>query len=123
MHQSMLLHIQFKKDAIGNLKNYIEIDSIELGGAVKRHPADEAAGELIERESLDYLDEMEVKYTWSPPDTPEMNSLTERKWRTLNEMARCMLLRSQQLPRDFWLDAYQTAVWLHKNFKWLNDPI
>ena len=27
-------------------------------------------------------------------DTPEMNSVTKRKWRTLNEMTRCLLMRS-----------------------------
>ena len=41
----------------------------------------------------------------NPPDTPEMNAITEQKWRTLNQMARCMLLRS------VW-DAYQAAVWI-----------
>jgi hypothetical protein len=60
---------------------------------------------------LDYLDNRGISYSWNPPDTPEMNAITERKWRTLNQMARCMLLQSG-LPVDFWWDAYQAAVWI-----------
>lgn len=46
----MLLYIWFKNDAIENLEHYIKI-------GVKRHHADEAAGELIGRKPLDYPDD------------------------------------------------------------------
>ena len=67
---------------------------------------------LLCRDTLDYLDSLGVSYSWSPTDTTEMNSVTERKWRTLNKMTRCLLMRSG-LPTDFWWDAYQAAVWIH----------
>jgi hypothetical protein len=100
-----------KSEALQNLKKFIEIDGKKLGESVKHYHAD-GAGELVGRDTLDYLDSLGVSYSWSPTDTPEMNSVTERKWRTLNEMTRCLLMRSG-LPTDFWWDAYQAAVWIH----------
>jgi hypothetical protein len=69
----------------------MDIDSKKLGDSVKYYHAD-GAGELVGRETLDYLDSLGVSYSWSPTDTPEMNSVTERKWRTFNEMTRCLLM-------------------------------
>jgi hypothetical protein len=100
-----------KSDAIDNLKKYVNVDCKKLGESVKHYHAD-GAGELVGRDTLDYLDSVGVSYSWSPTDTPEMNSVTERKWRTLNQMTRCLLLRSG-LPTDFWWDAYEAAVWIH----------
>jgi hypothetical protein len=49
--------------------------------------------------------------TWSSTDTPEQNSISERKFRTLGEMTLAMLLRSG-LNKEFWFDAYMTAVYI-----------
>ncbi len=78
---------------------------------MKHYHAD-GAGELVGRDTLDYLDLLGISYSWSPTDIPEMNSVTERKWRALNKMTLCLLMRSG-LPTDFWWDAYQVAVWIH----------
>ena len=42
--------------------------------------------------------------TWSSTDPPELNSISERKFRTLGEMTLAMLLRSG-MPKTFWFDA------------------
>jgi hypothetical protein len=47
--------------------------------------------------------------TWSSTDTLELNSISERKFRTLGEIALAMLLRSG-IPKAFWFDAYLAAV-------------
>ena len=65
------------------MKKYITTDSKKLGESVKHYHAD-GAGELVGRETLEYLDSVGVGYSWSPTDTPEMNSVTEQRWRTLN---------------------------------------
>jgi hypothetical protein len=89
-----------KSEASKNLEKYMmEIDSKRLGDSVKHYHAD-GAGELIGRETLDYLNSLGVSYSWSPTDTPEMNSVTERKWRILNKMT-CSLLMRSGLPTDF----------------------
>jgi hypothetical protein len=49
--------------------------------------------------------------TWSSTDTPELNSMSERKFRTLGEMTLAMLLRSG-MPKDFWFDAYLAACYI-----------
>jgi hypothetical protein len=100
-----------KSEALENLKKYIASDSKKLGDSVKHYHAD-GAGELVGRDTLEYLDSAGISYSWSLTDTPEMNSMTERKWRTLNEMTRCLLMRLG-LPTDFWWDAYEAAVWIH----------
>ena len=46
--------------------------------------------------------------TWSSTDTPELNAVSERKFRTLGEMTLAMLTDSG-LPKSFWWDAYVTA--------------
>ena len=56
-----------KSEAVKNLKKCIEIDSKKLGESVKHYHAD-GAGELVGRETLDYLDALGVAYSWSPTD-------------------------------------------------------
>ena len=45
---------------------------------------------------------------WSSTDTPELNAVSERKFRTLGEMTLSMLTDSG-LPKSFWWDAFVTA--------------
>ena len=47
-------------------------------------------------------------FTNTPTDTPELNSVSERKFRTLGEMALAMLSRSG-LPKIWWWKAYKAA--------------
>jgi hypothetical protein len=48
------------------------------------------------------------KFSNSPTDTPELNSVSERKFRALGEMALAILSRSG-LPKIWWAKAYQAA--------------
>lgn len=43
--------------------------------------------------------------------TPHQNGASERKNRTIMEMSRCML-HEQELPKIFWAEAINTAVFL-----------
>ena len=43
--------------------------------------------------------------------TPQQNGVSERKNRTVMEMARCMLAE-KNLPKSFWAEAVNTAVYL-----------
>jgi hypothetical protein len=47
-------------------------------------------------------------FTNTPTDTPELNSVSERKFRTLGEMTLAMLSRSG-LPKIWWWKAYKAA--------------
>jgi hypothetical protein len=75
-----------------------------------KHYHADGAGELIGSTIKKYLTKTHgTAMTWSATDTPELNSVSERKFRTLGEMTLAMLLRSG-MPKQFWFDAYLAAV-------------
>ena len=45
------------------------------------------------------------------PYTPQQNGVFERKYRTIMEMARCLLLE-RKIPNQFWAEAVNTSVYL-----------
>jgi hypothetical protein len=71
----------------------------------------DGAGELVGKETLRYLDKQGISYSWSPPDIPELNGLSERNNRTHNVITLCMLTRAS-LHRSFWYDAFRVAQYL-----------
>ena len=77
---------------------------------IKHYLADGGA-ELISKAVLGMLKEFGATYSWNPADTPELNSTTERRYRTLGERCLSLLLRSS-LPTEFWWDAYQTSNYI-----------
>ena len=87
-------------------------------GDVKRyklkmeHYHADGARELISEELRQYLRTQECyQHTWSSTDSPEMNAIEERKFRTAGEMTLAMLIQSG-LPPQFWLDAYMAARYI-----------
>lgn len=62
--------------------------------------------------SSDYqtlLNKNGIKHETSAPYSPHQNGTAERNWRTLFDMARCMLIESN-LPKTLWPYAVQTAA-------------
>ena len=52
-----------------------------------------------------------IKHETSAPYSPHQNRKVERGWRTLFEMARCLLLEAN-LPKELWTYAVMTAVYI-----------
>lgn len=52
-----------------------------------------------------------IKQQFTVPYTPQQNGVSERKNRSIVEMGRCML-QGKQLPKSFWAEAVNTAVFL-----------
>ena len=50
-----------------------------------------------------------IRHETSAPYSPHQNGTAERNWRTLFEMARCMLIESN-LPKELWTYAVMTAA-------------
>ncbi|XP_066542004.1 uncharacterized protein [Hoplias malabaricus] len=50
-----------------------------------------------------------IRHETSAPYSPHQNGTAERNWRTLFDMARCMLIESE-LPKELWAYAVQTAA-------------
>ena len=52
-----------------------------------------------------------IKHETSAPYSPHQNGTAERMWRSLFEMARCLLLESE-LPKSLWTYAVMTAAYI-----------
>ncbi|KAM1543967.1 hypothetical protein PS2_013233 [Malus domestica] len=68
-------------------------------------------GEYLSTEFLDYLKECRIISQWTPPGTPQLNGVSERRNRTLMNMVRSMM-SSADLPVTFWGYALYTAAYL-----------
>ncbi|GAA0169340.1 transmembrane signal receptor [Lithospermum erythrorhizon] len=52
-----------------------------------------------------------IEHQLTTPYTPQQNGVSERKNRTIMEMARCML-HEKDLPKEYWAEAANTVVFL-----------
>ena len=55
----------------------------------------------------------EIHQEFSAPYSPHQNSEAERAWRTLFDMARCLLLEAG-LPKELWNYAVRTSAYIRK---------
>ncbi|KAL0345559.1 UNVERIFIED_CONTAM: hypothetical protein Sradi_4387200 [Sesamum radiatum] len=58
---------------------------------------------------MDYLKENGILSQWTPPGTPQLNGVAERRNRTLLDMVRSMMSFTE-LPPSFWGYALETAA-------------
>ncbi len=65
--------------------------------------------EFMAKEFQSLLSKNGIRHETSAPYSPHQNGTAERNWRTLFEMARCMLLESN-LPKMLWTYAVMTAA-------------
>ena len=68
-------------------------------------------GEFVSNQFADTLIANSIKHEKSAPYSPHQNGTVERGWRTMFDMARCLLVESK-LPRKFWTYAVMTAVYI-----------
>lgn len=65
--------------------------------------------EFMSKEYQSLLNKNGIRHETSAPYSPHQNGTAERNWRTLFDMARCMLIESNQ-PKTLWTYAVQTAA-------------
>ncbi|GKU85719.1 hypothetical protein SLEP1_g345 [Rubroshorea leprosula] len=68
-------------------------------------------GEYTSKEFRDYCSKHGMRHEKTVPGTPQHNGVAERMNRTIVEKVRCML-RMTTLPKPFWGEAINTAVYL-----------
>ncbi|KAM1806086.1 hypothetical protein ACFX11_029271 [Malus domestica] len=68
-------------------------------------------GEFLSKEFQGFLNAQGITHQLSCPHTPEQNGCAERKHRHVVEMGRTLLFQSVLEPK-FWVEAFQTAVYL-----------
>jgi hypothetical protein len=96
-----------RDEFIEKLRDLVDVKLRRFGAKIRHYHADGGA-ELISKQVLEILKREGSHYTWNPADTPELNSNSERRFRTISERALSMMLRAT-LPVDFWWDAYEAS--------------
>ncbi|KAL4290711.1 hypothetical protein GQ457_14G023780 [Hibiscus cannabinus] len=61
-----------------------------------------------------FCEEAGIEHQLTVPYTPEQNGVSERRNRSIMEMARCML-HEKELPKTFWAEAANTSVFLQNH--------
>ena len=100
-----------KDDATEALQKFIA-DSAPHG-KTKRMRTDNG-GEYVSKEFEREMIRHEIRHEGSAPYCPHQNGTAERGFRTLFEMARCMLYESG-VPRNLWSYALMTAVFVRNS--------
>jgi transposase InsO family protein len=67
--------------------------------------------EYVSNQFQQFCDEAGIEHQLTAPYTPQQNGVSERKNRSIMEMARCML-HQKELPKKFWAEAASTAVFI-----------
>ena len=102
-------NIYFLKDktqALAATKQYLA--DISPYGSIKRFRSDNGT-EFTNRGFRELMVANKICHEFSAPYSPHQNGTVERGWRTVFEMARCILIESK-LPKFLWTYAALTAV-------------
>ncbi|KAL0437852.1 UNVERIFIED_CONTAM: Retrovirus-related Pol polyprotein from transposon TNT 1-94 [Sesamum radiatum] len=100
--------MRYKSEAFGRFKEFrLEVEN-QTGRKIKTLWSDRG-GEYLSAEFLDYLKENRILSQWTPPGTPQLNGVSERRNRTLLDMVRSMMSFTK-LPLFFWGYALETAA-------------
>ena len=100
--------LKHKSDAVKALELFLA-DSAPYG-QVKRIRSDNGT-EFTCKEFKGVLVKNQIRHETSAPYSPHQNGTAERGWRTLFEMARCLLLESK-LPKNLWTFAVMASAYI-----------
>ena len=96
-----------KGEVFEKIKEYLEMVENQLNGKVKIIRSDNG-GEYISYKVRDLLKSKGIIHQFTVPYCPEQNGVAERKNRSLQEMANCMIIQSK-LEKCFWAEAILTS--------------
>ncbi|GJY81507.1 putative RNA-directed DNA polymerase [Tanacetum coccineum] len=100
--------IKHKSDTFEVFKRYQNEVENQLGRKIKVLRSDRG-GEYLSIEFFDHLKNYGIVSQLTPPRTPQLNGVAERRNRTLLDMVRSMMCRAT-LPISFWGYALETAA-------------
>ena len=105
--------MRHKSESFEMFKRYrCEVEK-QLGKNIKTLRSDRG-GEYLSNEFLTYLRENGILSQWTPPGTPQLNGVSERRNRTLLDMVRSMM-GFADLPVSFWGYALESACYILNN--------
>ncbi|KAL0287695.1 UNVERIFIED_CONTAM: hypothetical protein Sradi_7118500 [Sesamum radiatum] len=100
--------MRYKSEAFRRFKEYrLEVDN-QTNRKIKAIGSDRGC-EYLSGEFIDYLKENGILSQWTPPRTPQLNGVAERRNRTLLDMVWSMMSFTE-LPPSFWGYALETAA-------------
>ncbi|CAL8993424.1 unnamed protein product [Prunus brigantina] len=102
--------IQYKSEAFEKFKEFKKEVEKKTGKSIKILRSDRG-GEYSSTEFLEYLKKHGILSQWTPPRTPQLNGVSERRNRTLIVMVQSMMSYTD-LPVSFWGYALQIAAYL-----------
>lgn len=103
-----LYFLKNKSDTVAATERFLA--DMSPYGTVKRLRSDNGT-EYTSREFQSLCVRNRIKHERSAPYSPHQNGTAERGWRTLFEMARCLLLDAK-LPKELWTYAVMTAAYI-----------
>src|SRR5262249_46745414 len=102
--------MRHKSEAFEKFEEYRNEVEKQTGKSIKALRLDRG-GEYLSQEFVAYLKHHGIVSQWTPPYTPQHNGVSERRNRTLLDMVRSMMSRSE-LPIYLWGYALETAAYL-----------
>jgi transposase InsO family protein len=91
---TVVFFLKNKSEDFENFKIYKEMVENEMDSRIKCLRSDNG-GEFTSKEFMDYCRNHEIKMQFSVARTPQQNGVVERKNRTVQEMARTMIMDSK----------------------------
>jgi transposase InsO family protein len=105
---TVVYFLKNKSEAFENFKIYKKMVENEMDSRIKCLRSDNG-GEFTSKEFMDYYSNNGIKRQFFIAGTPQQNGVVERKNRTVQEMARTMIMDSK-LTDIFWTQAMHTVV-------------
>ena len=104
----MVYFLKQKSDTLVATEKYLA--DISPYGAIKRLRCDNG-GEFSSAEFKTLIFKNKIKQEFTAPDSPHQNGTVERSWRSLFDMARCLVLQAK-LPKNLWTYAVKAAAYI-----------
>ena len=98
-----------KSDAFATFETLVKQLQNEKGVSLRSIRTDHGT-EFENHDFASFCDEYGINHNFSAPYTPQQNGVVERKNRTLQDMARTMLLESE-VAKNLWAEAVSTACY------------
>lgn len=99
-----------KSESFEKFKEFKNEVELQTGKKIKILRSDRG-GEYLSAEFTDFLKDCGILSQWTPPGTPQLNGVSERRNRTLMDMVRSMMSYTD-MPITFWGYALETAAYL-----------
>ncbi|KAI3810635.1 hypothetical protein L1987_20256 [Smallanthus sonchifolius] len=103
-----LIHTDHKHETFEKFKEFQNEVENQFSKTIKSFRSDQG-GEYLSAEFINHLKERRIVSLPTPPGTPQLNGVSERRNRTLLNIVRSMMCRTN-LPHSFWSYALMTAA-------------